>query len=172
MTENTCYWLTVTDQVQVARCSDVTFWDLHDVSSRSRSCSTRHLFFLLLGRIKRFVYFCWDRLFGVVPGISDCRGMKFLFSYFYVRVCICVCPPCAIKSRSSLVAPAHTGGPGKRAVKWLWCVVVCMCLCVCMSVCIARLMSACSCLCLFISLWVLVGSCQTGRYENSRRQHR
>jgi len=28
---------------------------------------------------------------------------------------------CAIKSRSSLLAPAHPGGPGKRAVKWLWC---------------------------------------------------
>jgi len=25
------------------------------------------------------------------------------------------------KSRSSLLAPAHLGGPGKRAVKWLWC---------------------------------------------------
>ena len=29
--------------------------------------------------------------------------------------------PCTIKSRSSLLAPAHPGGPGKRAVKWLWC---------------------------------------------------
>ena len=26
-----------------------------------------------------------------------------------------------IKSRSSLLAPAHLGGPGKRAVKRLWC---------------------------------------------------
>jgi len=25
-----------------------------------------------------------------------------------------------IKSRSSLLAPAQPGGPGKRAVKWLW----------------------------------------------------
>jgi len=30
--------------------------------------------------------------------------------------------PCTIKSRSFLLAPAHPGGPGKRAVKWLWCV--------------------------------------------------
>jgi len=30
--------------------------------------------------------------------------------------------PCAMKSRSSLPAPAHPGGPGKRAVKRLWCV--------------------------------------------------
>jgi len=28
--------------------------------------------------------------------------------------------PCTIKSRSSLLAPAHLGGPRKRAVKWLW----------------------------------------------------
>jgi len=28
--------------------------------------------------------------------------------------------PCTIKSRSSLHAPAHPGGPRKRAVKWLW----------------------------------------------------
>jgi len=27
--------------------------------------------------------------------------------------------PCTIKSRSSLLAPAHLGGTGKRAVKWL-----------------------------------------------------
>ena len=29
--------------------------------------------------------------------------------------------PCTIKSRSSLLAPAHPGGLEKRAVKWLWC---------------------------------------------------
>jgi len=29
--------------------------------------------------------------------------------------------PCTIKSRSSLLAPADLGGPGKRAIKWLWC---------------------------------------------------
>jgi len=28
--------------------------------------------------------------------------------------------PCTIKSRSSRLAPAHPGGPGKRAVKCLW----------------------------------------------------
>jgi len=32
--------------------------------------------------------------------------------------------PCTIKSRSSLLAPAHPGGPSKRAIKWLWCGVV------------------------------------------------
>ena len=32
--------------------------------------------------------------------------------------------PCTIKSRSSLLALAHPGGPGKTAVKWLWCGVV------------------------------------------------
>jgi len=30
--------------------------------------------------------------------------------------------PCTIKSRSSLLALAHPGRPGKRAVKQLWCV--------------------------------------------------
>jgi len=29
--------------------------------------------------------------------------------------------PCTIKSRSSLLPPAHPGGPEKRAVQWLWC---------------------------------------------------
>ena len=29
--------------------------------------------------------------------------------------------PCTIKSRSSFLALAHPGGPGKRAVKRLWC---------------------------------------------------
>jgi len=28
--------------------------------------------------------------------------------------------PCTIKSRSSLLALADPGGPGKRAIKWLW----------------------------------------------------
>ena len=32
--------------------------------------------------------------------------------------------PCTIKSRSSLLVPAHPGGPGKCAVKRLWCGVV------------------------------------------------
>jgi len=36
---------------------------------------------------------------------------------------VCLPPlifPCTIKSRSSLVALAHPGGPGIRAIKWLW----------------------------------------------------
>jgi len=36
--------------------------------------------------------------------------------------------PCTIKSGSSLLAPAHPGGPGKRAVKRLWCGGGCGCL--------------------------------------------
>jgi len=28
--------------------------------------------------------------------------------------------PFTVKSRSCLLAPAQLGGPGKRAVKWLW----------------------------------------------------
>ena len=34
-------------------------------------------------------------------------------------VCLLIFP-CTIKSRSSLLAPAHPGGPGKTAIKWLW----------------------------------------------------
>jgi len=37
--------------------------------------------------------------------------------------------PCTIKSRSSVLALAHPGGPGKGAVKWLWCFVVILCCC-------------------------------------------
>jgi len=37
--------------------------------------------------------------------------------------------PCIIKSRISLLAPAHPGGPGKRAVKWL-----CVCVCVTLKI--------------------------------------
>jgi len=37
--------------------------------------------------------------------------------------------PCTIKSRSSRLAPAQPGGPGKRAVKQL-CVCVCVCVCI------------------------------------------
>jgi len=42
--------------------------------------------------------------------------------------------PCTIKSRSSLLVPAHPGGPGKRAVKWLWCGGMYVCMYVCMYV--------------------------------------
>jgi len=35
--------------------------------------------------------------------------------------------PCTIKSRSSVLVPAHLVGPGKKAVKRLWCVVVSTC---------------------------------------------
>ena len=31
--------------------------------------------------------------------------------------------PCTISPEASLLAPAHPGGPGTRAVKWLWFVV-------------------------------------------------
>ena len=36
--------------------------------------------------------------------------------------------PCTIKPRSSLLSPAHPGGPGKTAVKWLLCECVCVCI--------------------------------------------
>ena len=39
-----------------------------------------------------------------------------------VGVSASVSLPLHHKVRSSVLAPAHLGGPGKRAVKWLWCV--------------------------------------------------
>jgi len=38
-----------------------------------------------------------------------------------VGMSVSVSLPCTIKSRSSFLAPAHLGGPGKRDIKWLWC---------------------------------------------------
>jgi len=35
--------------------------------------------------------------------------------------------PYTVKSRSFILAPAHPGGPGKRAVKMVVCVCVCVC---------------------------------------------
>jgi len=44
--------------------------------------------------------------------------------------------PCTVKSRSSLLALAHPGGPGERAIKRLWWMVyVYVCMCACMCVC-------------------------------------
>jgi len=56
---------------------------------------------------------CWRGASVTLDGVAPSR-------------IVCVCVPllifsCTIKSRSSLLAPAHPGVPGKRAVKWLWC---------------------------------------------------
>jgi len=47
-------------------------------------------------------------------------GFVFKFVLPHLLFCLLIFP-CIIKSRSSLLAPAHPGGPGKRAVKRLWC---------------------------------------------------
>jgi len=56
----------------------------------------------------------------------DGVGRHWLVQMKWHRAGWSVCLPlliflCTIKSRSSLLALAHPGGPGKRAVKWLWC---------------------------------------------------
>ena len=62
--------------------------------------------------------------------------------------------PCTVKSRSSLLAPAHPDGPGKRAIKWLWCGVVLM-PGLCVSATYARVMcSPYFSVCLFVCLFV------------------
>jgi len=51
------------------------------------------------------------------PGKGHC--------YHYAAVCLpLLIFPCIIKSRSSLLAPAHPCGPRKRAIKRLWCGIV------------------------------------------------
>jgi len=83
--------------------------------------------------------------------------------------------PCTIKSRSSLLAPVHPGGPPKTAVKRLWCsggkyciiiiirshhsityVDVAYCyrpsIVVCRSVCLSVCLSVCQSICLSVTL--------------------
>jgi len=59
----------------------------------------------------------WGRMMEVDTGYSGWSGAQ--------PAGQCECLPlliflCTIKSRSSLLAPAHPGCPRKRAVKWLW----------------------------------------------------
>jgi len=48
-----------------------------------------------------------------IPKFDDHAGKSFYKHCFKVTIII----PCTIKSRRSIQAPAHPGGPGKRAVK-------------------------------------------------------
>jgi len=58
--------------------------------------------------------------------------------------------PCTMKSRSSLLAAAHPGGPGKRAVKQLWV-----------------------CVCVFVSQYLALHCCMPAfiTFRVSRRRH-
>ena len=60
--------------------------------------------------------------------------------------------PCTIKSRSSLLAPAHPGCHGNTAVKrlWLWCGGLSTCLCVHPSVSIS--LPACQAVSVYLSI--------------------
>ena len=78
-----------------------------------------------------FVYVCFCcvrfNFFSTVPRDGGGGHLLVQMEWRPARWSVCL-PllvfPCTIKSRSSLLAPAHPGGPGKRAVKWL-----CMCVC-------------------------------------------
>jgi len=64
-------------------------------------------------------------LYSTHCSLTDGRGGRWLvlMEWRPARFSMCLpllISPCTIKSRSSLLAPAHPGGPRKRAVKWLW----------------------------------------------------
>jgi len=61
------------------------------------------------GNKLQILQWCWIR--------NTLQPVCALFYWF----CFVDNSPCTIKSRSSLLAPTHPGGPGKRAVKQLWC---------------------------------------------------
>ena len=94
----------------------------------------------LLSGSSKLVFTCWALcVFSVDTFIIDCDFLCCVFEdwgnggggHWLVRmewrpagwsVCLpLLISPCTIKSRSSLLAPAHLGGPRKTAVKRLWC---------------------------------------------------
>ena len=89
-----------------------------------------YLAYLMLSITSSVLWHCW---LGSRKGIRPVKNMGYGGGeHWLVRMEWCpagwsVClplliSPCTIKSRSSLLAPAHPGGPGKRAIKrlWLW----------------------------------------------------
>jgi len=78
------------------------------------------------------LWHCWlgaKKGIGSVKKMADGGGMHWLVRMEWCPARWSVCLPllifpCTIKSKSSLLAPAHPGGTGKRAIKRLWCCVV------------------------------------------------
>jgi len=71
---------------------------------------------------------------------------------------------CTIKSRSSLLAPAHLGGRGKRVVKQLWCGTLLLGVVTCFTISVFYALHSIFCSCsnaayAFSTLTLLVG-CQ------------
>jgi len=79
----------------------------------------KHYCFLNMCTLQEKLLFCtltlggWWRWALVSPGAVAPAGRSVCLPQLIF--------PCTIKSRSSLLALAHPGGPGKRAVKRLWC---------------------------------------------------
>ena len=62
---------------------------------------------------------CFDTWLGGRNGIRPVKNMGGMVEVQAVFLPLLI-SPCTMKSRSSLLAPAHPGVPGKRAVKRLW----------------------------------------------------
>jgi len=109
-------------------------WDAEDPCRHREPTSGRlvcrallHAFYSIV-RMPSVLWHCW---LGGRKGIRPVKNMGDGGGYWLVRmewrpagwsVCLPVLiSSCTIKSRSSLLAPAHPVGPGKRAVKRLWC---------------------------------------------------
>ena len=75
---------------------------------------------------KEILYMAISRCVVLANRCGDGGGEHWLVRMEWRPAGLSVCLPllifpCTIKSRSSLLAPAHPGGAGKMAVKWLWC---------------------------------------------------
>ena len=91
----------------------------------------------LVSLMSAFLSVCWiyfsalTLLVGWQEGLPACKNMGddgdghclVQMEWRLARWSVCLLLlifPCTLKSRSSLLAPAHPVGPWKRAVKWLW----------------------------------------------------
>jgi len=100
-----------------------TLVDSHCVSSAL--CRDIQVLCILIVWRQWYFSFCYLQLNAVSKKWGGGRSGHWLVRMEWRQAGWLVCLPllifsCIIKSRSSLLAPAHPGGPGKRAIKRLW----------------------------------------------------